>query len=84
MTKPIPDWLECTISLGFKPIRVLVVGNELDSRATATHSHFIEIAQFTWLQLICGSELKQQGAETSFLQTLPLLLLWLINNFATC
>lgn len=69
MTKPIPDWLECTISLGFKPIRVLVVGNEIDSRATATHlgQHFIKIAQFTWLQLICGSELKQQRTETSFL-----------------
>lgn len=36
-TKLIPDWLECTIRLGFQPIRVLVVGSGLDSKATATH-----------------------------------------------
>lgn len=35
MTTLIPDWPECSISLGFKPIRFLVVGNGLDTRATA-------------------------------------------------
>lgn len=46
MSKPTPDWLECTTGLGFKPIRVLVVGNELEARATATHlaQHFIKTA----------------------------------------
>lgn len=36
MTKLIPDWPECIIQLGFKPIRALVVGNEVGTGATAT------------------------------------------------
>lgn len=75
MTKLIPDWLECTIWPGFKPIRVLVVGNELNIRATATHlaQPFIKITQFPWLWLIRRYELEQQGTERAFLCILPLL-----------
>lgn len=47
MTTLIPDWLECSISLGFKPIRFLVVGNGLDTRATA-----IQLAQFGWFLVL--------------------------------
>lgn len=48
MSKLIPDWLECTIRLSFKPIRVLVIGNGQDTRVTATQAqHFVKIAQFT-------------------------------------
>lgn len=73
MANLIPHWLECTIRLGFKPIRALVVGNGLDTRATATHlaQHFINIAQFTSLWITRRSELKQQRTERPFFYTLP-------------
>lgn len=43
MTILIPDWLECSISLGFKPIRVLVVGID----QTLEQLPF-NLAQFGW------------------------------------